>query len=40
VAFAVLYHRARQLESDWGLPARRWVSGLRSANGLTGRLLL
>jgi spermidine synthase len=40
VSFAWLYQHARKLESDWGLPARRWVSGLRSANGFENRLTL
>jgi spermidine synthase len=30
-----LLARADELEARWQLPARRWVSGLRSANGLT-----
>jgi spermidine synthase len=40
VSFAWLYGQAKKLEADWGLPARRWVSGLRSENGFAGRLTL
>lgn len=31
---AALYARAAEIEAEWRLPARKWVSGLRSVNGL------
>lgn len=34
VSLAALLARASELEERWGLAARRWVSGLRTANGL------
>lgn len=40
VALAALLERAAELEERWQLPARRWVSGLRTANGLGARLTL
>jgi spermidine synthase len=33
VSTPVLLRRASELEERWMLPARRWVSGLRAANG-------
>jgi spermidine synthase len=38
VTLAALLERARELEQRWDLAARRWVSGLRSANGLIDEL--
>jgi spermidine synthase len=38
VSVTALLGRASELEERWRLPARRWVAGLRSANGLTDRL--
>jgi spermidine synthase len=38
VSLAALLVRASELEDRWRLPARRWVSGLRTANGLSDRL--
>src|SRR5512137_447946 len=38
VPITVLLDRAAELEARWQLPARRWVSGLRSANGLGDEL--
>lgn len=38
VSLAALLERASELEARWQLPARRWVSGLRTANGLLERL--
>jgi spermidine synthase len=38
VPIAMLLDRAKELEARWQLPARRWVSGLRSANGLGAEL--
>ena len=38
VTLSALLARASELEERWGLPARRWVSGLRTANGLVDRL--
>lgn len=38
VSLAALLERASELEARWQLPARRWVSGLRTANGLVDRL--
>jgi spermidine synthase len=38
VSIAALLDRAVELEARWQLPARRWVSGLRSANGLADEL--
>jgi hypothetical protein len=38
VSVTALLERASELEARWRLPARRWVAGLRSANGLTDRL--
>lgn len=34
VSLAMLLEHATTLEARWQLPARRWVSGLRTANGL------
>jgi spermidine synthase len=36
--FSVIYERALELEARWKLPARRWVAGLRAANGFDARL--
>jgi spermidine synthase len=38
VRLAALLVRASELEQRWQLPARRWVSGLRTANGLVDEL--
>jgi hypothetical protein len=38
VDFASLYARARRIEAEFRLPARKWVSGLRAENGLSDRL--
>ena len=38
VSFKALLERAGELEARWQLPARRWVSGLRSANDLGNEL--
>lgn len=40
VPFSAIYQRAREIEAQWGLAARRWVSGLRAANDLNARLTL
>lgn len=37
---AALMRRADQLEDDWKLPARRWVSGLRDENGFDSDLVI
>lgn len=36
--FETLYARARDIEGAFGLPARKWVSGLRAENGAGDRL--
>jgi spermidine synthase len=38
VPLAALLERAAELEARWKLPARRWVAGLRAANGLGDEL--
>jgi len=38
VTLSALLVRASEVEARWGLPARRWVAGLRTANGLVDRL--
>ena len=38
VTLSALLARASELEARWRLPARGWVSGLRTANGLVDRL--
>lgn len=38
VPLSALQARAMELEARWSLPARRWVSGLRAANGLGDEL--
>lgn len=40
VSLSALLERASELEARWQLPARRWVSGLRTANGLTDELVV
>lgn len=38
VTLAALFERADDLETRWGLPARSWVCGLRTANALGSSL--
>jgi spermidine synthase len=38
--FSTLYARALEFEARWRLPARRWVAGLREANGFGARLVV
>ena len=40
VSLTALAERAKHLESRWELPARRWVAGLRSANGLGVQIII
>jgi spermidine synthase len=40
VPLAALLDRALELEDRWRLPARRWVAGLRAANGLGDTLAI
>ncbi len=40
VPVAALLERAAELEARWRLPARKWVAGLRSANGLADELAI
>jgi spermidine synthase len=38
VALSALGARARELETRWRLPARRWLAGLITENGISARL--
>jgi hypothetical protein len=36
VPFAALQARARLIEAELGLPARKWIKGLQESSGQTG----
>ena len=38
VSFAGLFERAREIERVFGLPARKWIAGIRAENGESARL--
>jgi len=38
VSFSALYERAREIETRFRLPARKWIAGIRAENGYSERL--